>query len=319
MATAPWWWVPLITVIGAPVLGVLLYFFVPLLRVTKRLGIWLSNPPWWVSNGLVALFISLVVFVLQVRDEHQRGDLATRTQQAQAQDAQRLENLRFVRERAAASGQPIEDFSGFDLQCQDLSNLPLGPANFERADLRHADSFGISLVGGHLLGADLRGANMVNAALDQSHLLEVDFSGADLSKATLAGALLYGATLKNTVLEGADLTGAHFEASDTAVVNGHEPGHVNPANLAGADLEGARLGGANLSGANLVGADLANVDLTSSDLTGANLSDIYYDTSTKWPAGLPHPQSTAAPKHATNGPELGPGGCNAGRAPEPVN
>lgn len=44
MATAPWWWPLLITMIGTPLLGALLYLFVPLLRAAKRLGIWLSNP-----------------------------------------------------------------------------------------------------------------------------------------------------------------------------------------------------------------------------------------------------------------------------------
>jgi len=48
MATAPWS-VLLITVIGAPLLGALLYFFVPLLRVAKRLrrrlSYWLTHEP----------------------------------------------------------------------------------------------------------------------------------------------------------------------------------------------------------------------------------------------------------------------------------
>ena len=38
MAARPWWWAPLITVFGTPLLGAQLYFFVPLLRVAKLLA-----------------------------------------------------------------------------------------------------------------------------------------------------------------------------------------------------------------------------------------------------------------------------------------
>jgi hypothetical protein len=70
MATAPWWWVALITVIGTPLLGALLYFFVPLLRVAKRLRRWLSywlthEPYWWVSQILVALLVGGAILVCQ--------------------------------------------------------------------------------------------------------------------------------------------------------------------------------------------------------------------------------------------------------------
>jgi uncharacterized protein YjbI with pentapeptide repeats len=285
----------------------------------KRLRTWFSDPPWWVTNGLVALFISLVVYAVQAHSDKERDAENQKLQRVQAQSAQRLEDLRFVRERASSSGQPAEAFSEFDLQCQDLSWLPLDQADFDRADLRHTNSVGISLRDSHLLSADLRGANMVKAVLDNSGLVNVDFGGADLTNASLRGALLHGAWLISTVLKGADLTGAHLEANDTLVITGHQPAHLDPANLAGADLEGAKLDRANLSGANLSGADLANLDLTSTNLTGANLSGIYYDTSTKWPAGLPHPKSTAAPGAAITGPEEGPAGCTGGTAPEPTN
>ncbi len=108
------------------------------------------------------------------------------------------------------------------------------------------------------------------------------------------------------------------EANGTLVISGHDLEQLDPANLSGADLEGAKLDRANLGGANLSGADLANVDLTSANLTGANLSGIYYDKATKWPTGLPHPKSTAAPV-AINGLELGPAGCTDTMAPESTN
>jgi uncharacterized protein YjbI with pentapeptide repeats len=288
-------------------------------RALRRLRTWFSDPPWWFTNGLVALFISLVVYAVQAHSDKERDAQNQKLQQAQAESAQRLEDLRFVRERASKPGQPAEAFSGFDLQCQDLAWLPLDQADFSKADLRHANLFGIGLTNSEMLDADVRGANMVKAVLDNSGLENADFSGADLSKASLLGAFLHGATLISTVLKEADLSGAHLEANDTLVARGHQAAHIDPANLAGADLEGAKLDHANLSGANLSGADLANVDLTSANLTGANLSGIYYDTSTKWPAGLPHPKSAPSPDAATKGPELGPGGCTGGTAPEPIN
>lgn len=67
--------------------------------------------------------------------------------------------------------------------------------------------------------------------------------------------------------------------------------------LRGADLRGVDLRGADLSGLDLRGADLRETDLGDADLRGTDLANArfgdtrlfgaMYDTSTRWPDGLP--------------------------------
>jgi uncharacterized membrane protein len=101
MATAPWL-VLLITVIGTPLLGALLFFFVPLLRVAKY---WLTHEPyWWVSQILVALLVGGAILVSGklIDDARARRESAAAQHQhdvdrdiaaSQARHAEQLENL----------------------------------------------------------------------------------------------------------------------------------------------------------------------------------------------------------------------------------
>jgi uncharacterized protein YjbI with pentapeptide repeats len=208
MATAPWWWVPLITVIGAPLLGALLYFSVPLLRVAKRLGIWLSasNPPWWVQNIFAALLVGGIVAAVSVLWQNSLSDAA-------AKQATRLENLRFVRQLSSESNVVSRPFAALDLQSQDLSGLDLRGADLSDAKLQHA-----KLIFAHLsttpprftllVGADLTGADLSRAELDNADLVDADLTGANLENAILTGATMSRADLSGADLDGADLTGA---------------------------------------------------------------------------------------------------------------
>jgi uncharacterized protein (TIGR03382 family) len=117
LATAPWL-VLLLTVIGTPLLGALLFFFVPFLRVAKRLGIWLSssNPPWWVQNIFAALLVGGIVAVVSILWQESISD-------NQATQATRLENLRFVRQLSSQKDVTARPFSDLDLQGQNLRDL----------------------------------------------------------------------------------------------------------------------------------------------------------------------------------------------------
>lgn len=213
----------------------------------KRLGRRLNHePPWWVSQILVAVLVGLVVGgalllsgkQLDDRVRAREDEIAAR----QALHAEQIENLRFVRDRALKSGDPLP-FASLHLEGQDLHSLALPGANFTGA---HLD-------GALLVGANLTGANLMDAYLSRANLVGADLVGAYLSRADLSGANLSFAYLSRANLIGAYLRGADLRA----------------------DLRGAYLRGA--------------------DLTGANLTNIYYDTSTTWPAGFPHPPSRPKP------------------------
>ncbi len=117
----------------------------------------------------------------------------------------------------------MQDLSGGNLDCSDLSYAHLRKAIFSRASLRSV----------RLVGADLVEADLTKADLTKANMTDVDLRGASLPIADLTGANLAGADLERANLSDANLTGA---------------------NLAGADLRGADLGGANLNGAKLSGA-----------------------------------------------------------------
>ena len=67
--------------------------------------------------------------------------------------------------------------------------------------------------------------------------------------------------------------------------------NLSGADLSGADLSGADLSGANLSGANLSGANLRGVNLRFAFLREADLTNIQYDSRTKFPEGYVPPPS----------------------------
>jgi hypothetical protein len=186
MATAPWWWVPLITVIGTPLLGALLYFLVPLARVGKGLGIWLSNPPWWVQNIFAALLVGGIVAVASIWWQNSLSE-------ASARHATRLENLRFVRQLSSEPGIVARPFRGFDLQEQNLVGLDLTGADLGEANLQHAN----------LSVADLRLAPPTHPGTRPR--------ASDLSFANLTGAHLYDADLTGAHLDGAHLDGAKLK------------------------------------------------------------------------------------------------------------
>ena len=156
----------------------------------------------------------------------------------QANTAERLENLRYVRERSQVTT-PIDlspqclrtgefiltpestttnssaddkdhftpelPFKDFDLKGQNLSGLWLNCANFSEANLEGADLSNTYLIGANLSGANLRNANLKHSQLQLARLENADLSGADLSGANLSGtptdlSILETATLCETTL-----------------------------------------------------------------------------------------------------------------------
>ena len=109
----------------------------------------------------------------------------------------------------------------------------------------------VAIVGEFLSGADISRAKLIDADLSAS-----DLSGANLIRADLSGADLSGADLSGADLSDAYLCDAYLRGAD----------------LSRADLSRADLSDTNLRGAYLSGAILA----------GANLSNIIWNSQTKW-------------------------------------
>ena len=269
MAGAPWWWVPLITLIGTPLLGALLYFFVPLISVAKRLAIWLSNPPWWVQNIFAALLVGGIVAVVSIKWQERISD-------ASAIQATRLENLRFVRQLSSENNanRPFP-FAHLDLQGQDLTSLNLKGADLREANLQEA----------HLNFADLRPVPRMQTTevpqptgVQVTDLYGANLTGAYLLYANLTGAILTRANLTDTDLTSADLTHAYLTDAD-----------LTHADLTGTNLTDTDLTDADLTRANLNHANLTDTTLVGATLTGANLTGVLCDKDTKWPIGFSPP------------------------------
>ncbi|WP_228055797.1 pentapeptide repeat-containing protein [Lusitaniella coriacea] len=147
-----------------------------------------------------------------------------------------------------------------------LRGAYLSGANLRGANLRDTDLIRTDLSGADLSGAYLSSANLIRADLIRTDLRGADLIGANLSGANLSGANLIRADLIRTDFIRADLIRTDLSGTD----------------LSGAYLSGAYLSGADLSGTNLIGANLIGTDLSSANLIRADLSDLKWDSDTRW-------------------------------------
>jgi len=224
----------------------------PTVDVYARIRRVLSDPPWWIRDGLVAFVVASVVsgvtLAYQSRLDDRRAEHAQALADEQNRQAQRLENLRFVRDHSSTDPGETRHFAGFDLQDQDMSGLQLRGADFERADLREAD---LSLA-------------------DLSSLIGEGGRAASVSDANLTEAWLYGANLRG------------LTARQTIFVD---------AQLGDADLTDAYLPWSDFTDADLTSATLEGADFTFAEhLDRADLTFATYDDETRWPYGFQPPE-----------------------------
>lgn len=216
------------------------------------------EPPWWVRDILVAAALGLLLLWFQASidrraDERAMGVEEKRaTQEAiledeRAANAERLENLRFVRERSARDA--IKPFQSIDLTSMPLRGLDLTHADFEAAQLESAD----------LTGTDLAHASLHNASLQRATAVEADLTGAEMYNSSFADA---------------DLSYAKFgcKLTDARILRRPEVrcGLAEGLNLRGANLTGALVFRMSFSHSIADGATLAKVHLIGSTI---NYSD----------------------------------------------
>jgi uncharacterized protein YjbI with pentapeptide repeats len=263
------------------------------------------DPPWWIPHVFAALVIAIAVVVATMIVDSQRTERDSDHQAALQNQAQVLENLRFVRAYADAQGEVAasegvgsmagsgvcppphgpstsrqQPFESINLSGQNLAFLQLPNSNFARASFDGGRLVGIVLApDSDLAGASLVEASIVDGNLSGASLVNSDFTNADLFGAKLCAANLAGAKLQGANLSNAKLTDIDFRnASGTWVPQIGAP-----------DVGSMVHGKVNLSGADLAGADLTGA----TNIADAMLYNIYYDEVTKWPAGFQPPPSRA--------------------------
>jgi uncharacterized protein YjbI with pentapeptide repeats len=281
------------------------------------------------KDALIGFVVGVVLFLgacwwdarLQTRQDALASAIADRQDRLArdlANQAEVLENTRFVRQLATSKGEVLKPFAsinlwgaelgGLDLSCTDLSRH-LGCADFTKADVREAN----------LTLTDLVGADFSEADLQQATLDLADFSGAILGFANLNGvttkdgpwadfhgAHLGRATLVQARLEHARFRDAGFDSvnADQAVLSWADFQHANlrrtrfkhaelsHAKFRGANMTHVDLTSADLRGANFTRADLRGADFTGADLRKAVLTDVCFDQRTKWGSNSPPASSS---------------------------
>lgn len=187
--------------------------------------------------------------------------------------AQRRDDLRFVREVAAAPGAAARPFDGLDLTEANIAGLPLGCdappaldcASFVRTTLTQAS----------FVGADLRGARF-----QVSYAESASFAYADLRRAYFDTSDLASANF-----EQADLRGAIF--GDSLVYDdGEEPSFRH------ADLRGTRF--AIETSTSVEGAVRFSDLILATSLGEFGFDGSCWDEATVWPAGFEPPPSNPA-------------------------
>lgn len=149
--------------------------------------------------GIVA---GLAVFVVTWHFESQR-----------ANNDQRLENLRFVRERSSEDLDQPRPFRGLDLANQNLSGLRLPHAELSGANLVKADLRFVQLSGAKVHAVNLEGARLTQTTLGGTEFIGAQLTGASIERAFAQGAVFTGSDLSGTSFSGTALYGADFSGS----------------------------------------------------------------------------------------------------------
>lgn len=162
-------------------------------------------------------------------------------------------------------------FEDADLQCADLSGLPLDRVMLIGADVRFANLTGASLVCANFSGANLRGS-----ALARVYGAHADFRDASANDVSFSDAHLDFALMDNAILVRASFTGASLNKASFVGAN------LTYASFGPADLRLANFSGANLSGVDLRNARIAYAKFHGAILDGAQLPEGYAHASIGW-------------------------------------
>jgi uncharacterized protein YjbI with pentapeptide repeats len=280
---------------------------------------------WWreqkgelAKDAIIGLVVGVVLFLaacwwdarLQARQDALSSAIAER-QDNQARDlanqAEVLENTRFVRSVAMSGGWRWKPFAhinlsgaelgGLNLQCVNWRTL-IGCANFLGADLHEANLTDTNLRGAGLSKADLHKATLDEADLTNANLSEANLTGVTgkahvrFRSAGLGGTTLFQARLADNDFRDADFLNGNADEADLTSANFHHA-HLEGTRFKHAGLSHANFRGANMTGVDLTSADVRGADFTRADLRKAVLTDVCFDATTKWGSNTPPPASSS--------------------------
>jgi uncharacterized protein YjbI with pentapeptide repeats len=305
---------------------------------TSRFG---AVGTWWqrqkgdlVKDVIIGFLVGVVLFLgacwwdarLEARQDALSSAIASRQDDLArdlANQAEVLENTRFVRSIATSTEATPKPFTGMNLGGAELAGLPLqctdlkrhrGCADFSEADLSEANLARTDLGGAIIYHADVHQATLDGANFDGAILDRANLDGVVTrrnSSASFRGARLDGATLIHARLYDHDFSGASFihgKADEAYLFLADFPRaklvkasfkhadlrHVNfrGARVLDVDLTSADLRGADLRRANLTSADLRGADLRRADMRKAVLTDVCFDATTIWGSNRPPTSSS---------------------------
>ena len=165
----------------------------------------LTDPHWWFKDVLMALILGTLISGGSIISQTIINDDRTAREDARVEaanlHAEKLANLRYVRDGSSPDPNRPRPYSYFNLEGRDLVGLQLAGADFAFANLANTQMMQTQLERGDLTRADLRSADLRRADLRGAYfgvdrlVIDAHQPGADLTGADLASADLTGADL----------------------------------------------------------------------------------------------------------------------------
>jgi hypothetical protein len=171
----------------------------------RSLSSFFRDPPWWFRDVVLSALVACMILALQLYFENRATERQVERDAAQALRDERLENLRFVRDRSARGTDVDRPFARLDLTDQDLSGLQLANADFTGAILDGADLTTANLEGAVFDGASMHDTKLWGAVLTSADFFESDLRNADLGTSTLHNLVVYSADMQGVDLKNADI------------------------------------------------------------------------------------------------------------------
>lgn len=177
--------------------------------------------------------------------------------------------LELVGVEAARAEVGAAELTGARLERVDFTEIQLGYAFLDDAELRDAVLAGANLTSASLRGARITGGSFAGAAmalakLDDAELDGVDVTGADLDRSVWRGASVTrvdftGARFGNAALDEATFVGTRFTDADFSPTTPKPRATTRGARFEGCDLRNTRWEGRDLAGASFVRCKLDGI------------------------------------------------------------
>ncbi|NOJ64355.1 MULTISPECIES: pentapeptide repeat-containing protein [unclassified Arthrobacter] len=183
----------------------------------------------WVHDGLLAILVGSVaglisggiLFVGQSRLDDSRAEREMTAAEELADNAARLENLRYVRDKSGVEG---AFFGSLDLAETQLSGLQLRESNFYNSVLTGAYMSGMDLTYSNITGADLTnvfstgtdftGSDFSGSNMENAFFLLSEFEGASFTRVSASGVDMFDSSFAGARIDCMDVRGASFRVAD---------------------------------------------------------------------------------------------------------